>query len=119
MIRPRLPRFAIRFGSAALFALQALIWGGAPILDAQAEAASSSAVAHVEDVGSSSCPRVHAPDECQTCRTLASGAVAGTPPSLSPLSVRALSGFQRTAVELVAESPHGSLGSRAPPPRLA
>jgi hypothetical protein len=115
MTTPTWRRFFPRSARVAALALQVLLWGAAPVLDARAEASSATPVGHVEEFGSPRCPPVHAASHCQTCRTLASGALAAPAPALVFGSTRVLSGVRTTAVELVFDAACGALGSRAPP----
>jgi hypothetical protein len=110
------PNRVLRSCSPILLALQILVWGVAPILDARAEAESSQSVAHVEETGASSCPRVHPLSECQTCRTLGAGAL--TSPAGTRLLRRMRESCQlgRTGVAPQFAGLFGPLGSRAPPP---
>ena len=103
-----------RLLAAILLGLQALLWGGGSIIEARTAAESLTRYAHVEDTGTTKCPPIHNDVDCLICRTLSSGATAGSAPSVVPLATSATcraEGIQWRADQTCCLP----VGSRAPP----
>lgn len=101
--------------SVMLLVLQALVWGGGSILEAEAAAASLTQVTHVEDESSTACPPIHSHVDCLVCRTLTGGAASGSAPTVPTVAQCG----QSQPVSVVATAADAGvpayLGSRAPP----
>lgn len=103
--------------AVVVLALQALLWGGGTIIEAEAAAESLGRSAHVEDTTTSTCPPIHSELDCLVCRTITGGAVGGLAPSVewaAGLGVLKSEGSNAVAAQRLQ---FGSLGSRAPPLR--
>lgn len=110
-LRGRLSRvFAV-----LLLALQAMLWIGAPIVDGSNEASSARTQAHVEELGGTTCPRVHSHLDCLICRTLGAGVVTSTSGALLTGTESSGVAFCETSTLRTHAVRAGALGSRAPP----
>jgi hypothetical protein len=110
-------RTPLRSAIALLFAIVHIVAaGGASIADGrmEAEAAASTAYAHIEAHGTADCPRVHLED-CTLCRVLQAGAER---PGAAVGSVEGGvggAGGQRSVTEVRSRRHSGPVSLRAPP----
>ena len=109
--RRRVPRAL----AIVLLGLQALLWGGGSILEAQAAAESLTRYSHVEDQGTTACPPMHSHLDCLICRTFASGAIAMRSRDLLPPVIGVSWVPSAVVVGTSGDGCFGPLGSRAPP----
>jgi hypothetical protein len=113
--RRRLAKAVGRAVTSVVFGLQALLWGGGPILEARPAAAALSVVTHIESEGTTSCTSIHSHIDCLVCRTLTTGSTSGQAPELPIVAAACPGAPDQTIAGPVTAGTHRPLGSRAPP----
>jgi hypothetical protein len=101
--------------ATVLLGLQALLWGGGPIVEAGSAAESLARYSHVEDPGSKTCLPLHSHLDCLVCRTFSGGAIGGNAPSFIAIDTGVAERPSPFHAAPARQGRFGSLGSRAPP----